>query len=585
MPKIQGNIIDHIIDSNREAFHENILIYTGLSLGNGLFGAIRNLCFAVMARYVAVDLRDLMFTAVTVQDIEFHDRMSSGELASRMGSDIGAMTQPMRTAVKTLILNTVTLIGGVVMCFLTSWRLSFLAFTTVAPVMYITREYAVWSREIFRLMWAAYGESMSVATQTWQNIRTVRAFNKENYEINRFKAHTQKALRNGIKDASADTIRYILTNYLDLGAGVLILWWGGIKIFDENESESEDSGMSKLTVGMLFTFQLYWNQINSSWQKLQNILGSFTRATGAADRVLSLLDSLPKITPKGDETPLSGDIQLKNLRFTYQMRPEQEILKGVNLTIPAKKVTAIVGPSGGGKTTIINLLLRFYDPSKGQLLFDGIDLRDKNIEIVRNYIGLVSQDTQLFSTSIEDNIAYGAVNGYSTADLYQAAKAANAHKFIMAFDDKYDTLCGERGVLLSGGQKQRIAIARMLMKKPKLLLLDEATSSLDTLSEALVQQALDKIIWKSGSTVVLVAHRLSTVINADKIVVLDGGVIVEEGTHAELVAMNGKYAELVSRQTKINKNRLNADQPSATFDDLFAETTDSHNIKLESKGR
>lgn len=325
--------------------------------------------------------------------------------------------------------------------------------------------------------------------------------------------------------------------------------------------------------------------INNSYKNLQNILSSFTRASGAADRVLSLLDSLPDIKPEGDETPLEGDIQLKNLRFTYQMRPDQEILKGVNLSIPARKVTAIVGASGGGKTTLINLLLRFYDPTKGQLLFDGMDLKDKNIEIVRSQIGLVSQDTSLFSTSIEDNIAYGAEEGYTIDDLHTAAKAANAHKFIMEFDDKYDTMCGERGIRLSGGQKQRISIARMLMKKPKVLLLDEATSSLDTESEALVQEALDKIIWKSGCTVVLVAHRLSTVMNADKIAVLDGGKVVEEGTHEQLVAENGKYAALVSRQIKIDKNRLNADQPSATFDDLFAESTEVGEDKAERKQR
>merc|ERR1719317_283231 len=178
--------------------------------------------------------------------------------AGVVGADIRAMTMPLRTAVNTLFTNTISLIGGVAMCCITSWRLSFLAFTTVAPIMYITREYAVWSREIFRLMWAAYGESMAVATQTWQNIRTVRAFNREKYEMERFKAHTKKALKNGMKDASADTIRYILTNYLDLGAGVLILWWGGNKIFEDSLSDVGGSATSELTVGMLFTFQLYW---------------------------------------------------------------------------------------------------------------------------------------------------------------------------------------------------------------------------------------------------------------------------------------------------------------------------------------
>ena len=250
---------------------------------------------------------------------------------------------------------------------------------------------------------------------------------------------------------------------------------------------------------------------------------------------------------------------MENVEFHYQMRPEQKVLKGINLTIKSGQVIALVGKSGGGKSTIIHLLLRFYDPRAGRILLDGKDYTTLNPISLRRNIGIVAQETQLFNMTIEQNIAYGIAK-YTQEDLFEAAKLANAHDFIMTFEDGYQTRVGERGTRLSGGQKQRIALARVFLRKPSLLFLDEATSSLDTESEALVQEAIDRLIQMRQCTVILVAHRLSTVINADKIAVVDSGKIVEEGNHESLVIQDGIYAKLVKRQIQKMQNTLDQDK-------------------------
>jgi len=295
------------------------------------------------------------------------------------------------------------------------------------------------------------------------------------------------------------------------------------------------------------------NMMNNAYQALNNVLNSFTRSAGAAQKVLAAFESTPDIDPSEGfrpDKPPEGHLCLEDVGFAYQMRPDTKVLEGLNLDIPAHKTTALVGRSGGGKSTLVHLLMRFYDPKEGRVVLDGRPLPEYSVEWYHQNVGVVSQDTQLFAKSIEYNITYGAPEGVTKADIELAAKRAHAHGFITSFDEGYSTRVGERGVRLSGGQKQRIAIARAFLRKPRILFLDEATSALDAEAEHYVQQAIDELVrsMAGGCTIIMIAHRLSTVMNADQIAVVQDGRVKEVGTHTELLDRQGEYASLVQRQ-------------------------------------
>ena len=315
-----------------------------------------------------------------------------------------------------------------------------------------------------------------------------------------------------------------------------------------------------MTLGELITFERYWNKLKNAIFALQRKYGRLETAKFMAKHIFRLLDSEPKIEFVEDDRDkekrfiliIDGDIIFNNVHFYYYTEPNKKVLKGINLIIPKGKTTAFVGRSGGGKTTLINLIQRFYDPTKGEIKIGDINIRDIDVYSLRSQMGVVSQSTELFAKSIMHNISF-SVDQFTQKELERCSKLANAHDFIQKFDDKYLCKIGEDGTKLSGGQKQRVSIARMLMKKPSLMILDEATSSLDAESEALVQAALDIAIKDQESTVILIAHRLSTVIDADQIVVIDDGQVIEYGTHLQLIEKNGLYAKLVDRQLNLQK--------------------------------
>jgi len=548
LPNYQGIVLDKVIHGDREGFKHNVIVFVILSATVGFCGGIRNLCFSVVGQKMLNDVQHKLFTAMIKQDIAFFDGIASGNLTSRLWNDASAMISPINTVLTTLLSSSIQLVGGLFMCLYTSWRLSVLAFTTIGPITLMYRIYSKWSRTINKEIWASLSDANALATEAISNIRTVRAFSQEPNEDKKYHQSIGEALRKGILDSWAGAGTFALTSYMDQAVGVLLLCYGGSVVLDDPDM---------LSIGKLITFQLYWNMINSSYQSLTGVVSSFTRAGGAAQRVMSLLDNMPDIDPSQGEPVknIKGDITLEDVEFFYQMRPDQQILKGINLTIAAGQVCALVGKSGGGKSTLIHMLMRFYDPKKGRILLDGKDLTTLNPIDYRRNLGIVAQETQLFNMTIEENIAYG-VDHYTQDQLYDAAKLANCHDFIVTFDEGYQTRVGEHGTRLSGGQKQRIALARVFLRRPKLLFLDEATSSLDAESEALVQEAIDKLIRIGNCTVVLVAHRLSTVINADKIAVVDSGTIAEEGTHQQLLEKGGIYAKLVKRQVQKMQNTL-----------------------------
>lgn len=575
-PHIQGNILDSVVQGARGRFEQAVRMYLFVAVMTGIIGGAQSLSFNIVGRKLANTVRLQLYRSIVVQDVAFFDGNSSGQLTSRLQNDVWFMVSPIQTMLGSLVSNLILLLGGITMCFYTSWRLSMLAFVTVGPIVHVSQTYASWSQHLNRQIYAALAMANGFATEALGNIRTVKAFATESFECRRFETEIMVALRRGIIDAFGGAGMYTINSYLDLGAGVLILWYGGMLAME---------GKDGLTPGRLITFQLYWNMLNNAYKGLLDILTSFTRAGAAAQRVFALMDSLPDIdVNKGLPVErVNGRLELIGVSFSYQMRPTHKVCKELSLVIPEGSTCALVGKSGGGKSTIVSLLMRFYDPQEGMILLDGHDIRDLKLRDLRRHIGVVQQNTELFQGTIEENIAYGLEPGaWSREEVVQAAKQACAHEFICSFPEGYATRVGERGIRISGGQKQRIAIARVFLRKPKILLLDEATSALDAESEAQVQNALDRLITtkadglnaaSSNPTVVLVAHRLSTIIGANTIAVIDNGLIIERGTHDELMALGGTYKRLVEKQLKRKDAHVDADQLTDADEDESTEVT------------
>jgi len=557
-----------------------IVIYILVMVVQGMVSTLYSAIFTLVSRRLKFTIRNALLEKILAQDVAYFDGTESGRLISRLTNDLDMMMAPIQSSLSNLLSNCLILIGGMAMCFIKSYRLSMLAFVTIGPISYLWEQYAQWSRKLAREMLSYWAQGNSIAAQALSHIRTVKAFGCEEVVLKEYSETNQMALNCGIKDAWGNGVTSALTGYLDLGTGILILYFGGLLVYH-----------GEMSVGDLVTYQLFWNMMNNAYQSLQGLVTSFTRSAAGAEKVFSLWDSQPDIDPqKGndiDQDQVAGHIQLENVSFYYQMRPDNLVLENFNLDIPAGKTLALVGRSGGGKSTIINLLLRFYDPREGRLLLDGKPYDSLKVHQLRKLFGVVTQDTELFALTVEENIAYGlGKDEYTLEDVVDAAKKAYAHEFICQMKDGYQTRIGERGSRISGGQRQRLAIARVFLRKPRIILLDEATSALDENSQEAVQKALGDLIEESQSTVVMVAHRLSTVVNADSICVIDKGRVLEQGSHEELASKpDGIYAAMVSKQTKKKRDLLDQEKdPEAasaggasktkaadTIDDLLAD--------------
>mmetsp|Transcript_25474 Transcript_25474/g.53045 ORF Transcript_25474/g.53045 Transcript_25474/m.53045 type:complete len:543 (-) Transcript_25474:286-1914(-) len=524
-------------------------------IAQGAFSTLYSAIFTLVSRRLKFTIRNALLEKILVQDVAYFDGTESGRLISRLTNDLDMMMAPIQSSLSNLLSNCLILVGGMVVCFLKSYRLSMLAFVTVGPISYLWEQYALWSKGLAREMLSYWAQGNSIAAQALSHIRTVKAFGCEEVVLRQYSETNRMALDCGVKDAWGNGITMALTGYLDLGTGVLILYFGGLLVY-----------RGEMSVGDLVTYQLFWNMMNNAYQNLQGLVTSFTRSAAGAEKVFSLWDSDPDIDPqKGNDVPedrVQGHLQLKDVGFYYQMRPDNMVLEGFNLEIPAGKTLALVGRSGGGKSTIINLLLRFYDPKQGAILLDNMPYESLRVHQLRRLFGVVTQDTELFALTVEENIAYGLdKEDYTFEEVVEAAKKAYAHDFICEMKDGYQTRIGERGGRISGGQRQRLAIARVFLRRPKIILLDEATSALDEKSQEAVQRALGDLIRESNATVVMVAHRLSTVVNADSICVIDKGRVLEQGSHEELLQKGGGiYASMVSSQSAKTRDLLNQER-------------------------
>lgn len=505
-----------------------------LYLGRGIFRYLATYTMNSIGIVVVMKIRNDLYNHLQTLSLNFFHGKRTGELMSRITSDVSLIEGSASNLLSDFIREILSMAGLIFVIFYRDWELAIIALLVFPPSLYFLVKIGEKLKRLSRKSQEKMADMASVLQENFTGIRVIKAFNKEEYESRRFSEQNSRFF-----NLAKKTIKYVeisspLMEFVGAFGLAMIVWYGGMKVIND-----------QISPGSFFSFMAALFMLYAPVRKLSRSNNNLQQAIAAALRVFYIIDTKPEIVDKDDAVALpslSKRIEFRDVGFRYDTEP---ILNNINLKVNKGEIIAIVGVSGVGKTTLVDLIPRFYDVTGGSIKIDGIDIMNVTLKSLRDQIGIVTQETFLFNQTIRYNIAYGREDA-SQENIIQAAKAAYAHDFIMKMPDQYDTVIGERGVKLSGGQRQRIAIARALIKNPPILILDEATSSLDTESEQIVQKALQNLM--KNRTTFVIAHRLSTIVRADRIVVLDEGTIIDIGNHEELLKRGGLYHKLHEMQ-------------------------------------
>lgn len=536
LPWVIKDMVDQVLrDKNTEMLNYIALSIVVIFVIRGIAFYGQSYLMSYVGQRVIIDIRRAVFTKLQRLSISFYDKNKTGTIMSYVTNDVSALQGALVDNVVEMITESVILIASIVMMIYLDWKLFLVTFGTFPFVLGFIDIFGKRIRKSGSRIQEAAADITSVLQETVSSARVIKSFVRENYEVARFDKENMNNFRANMKNAQ---LMATLTPTIEFVAAIgvtIILWYGGNSVIN-----------GEITAGSLVAFLTYAVNISNPIKRLSRVIGNIQKALAAAQRVFDVLD-LPETVKNAADAkqlpPAKGEVSFKNVSFSYN--PGEQVIANVSFDVKPGEMIAFVGPSGAGKSTVASLLPRFYDVDSGSITIDGKDLRGVTLDSLREQVGIVPQETVLFNGTVYDNILYGRLDA-TKEEVEAAAMAANAHNFIMELPQGYETKLGDRGVNISGGQRQRISIARAILKNPQILILDEATSALDTESERVVQEALDRLMV--GRTSFVIAHRLSTIKNADKIMVLEKGQLVEQGTHDELMAINGLYAHLYQIQ-------------------------------------